>query len=228
MSKERSQIDSLWGNTIPIDTWILENISFNKNNWHQKVPIGSKFKAFHNSTRNCDIIHYFRGPGCKDKPIFGILYYETACVCTAETPEINNGYRPALENAEITMEYTDPGFFDRLESWIWNVRTIDYIIADLHAVAHNIKEIEHKILRSKESTAKQFSFIKRLYEKTGELDLTVRELAFTNGDPDNVAFPTVDGIVIKDTLNGKSMPMRMHGTYEKPRPESHYDDDVPF
>lgn len=213
MHKTEDQIDKLLPHTIPIDTWILENIKFNMNNWRQKVPIGSKPITLSGDSHSFDAIEYYRDPTCEGRSIFTIEYREhgISAYCDVHNNDINKG---------LIIQYDHPLFFDKLESWIWNVRTVDYIVANVISIGRNLNVIRSHALIDKEIAAQKIGYLNELHQMIGRIDDIVRKFAWNVADEgEDIAFPEVDG--------DAKMPEDVsysHGSFYS---ESSYDE-VPF
>ena len=189
MQKDRANLHRLWYNTRPVDSWILDNIHFFKNEWEQKMMVGSCLKAVHADDEDCDIIRYDRVPGYggdfDDQALFLIHYYSE--VCHLRYPNSNDS-----EQSRQVLEYAEPTFFDRLNAFIWNVRSLDYIIADLKAVINDTERMKDKLLCHPMAITKRIGMIQHLLEKTGRWKEQIEKSTntFCNNDDMIASDPT--------------------------------------
>jgi len=187
MEKTQDQIEKLLSSTIAIDTWVLEHIKFNLNNWKQKVPLGSEPVAIINENSAFDRIDYYRDPTCSGQPIFTIEYWTDGIRVTTDPHRQKGDDR----DHSLKLAYDEPDFFERLESWIWNIRTVDYINANLVAIGKNLETFKDAILDDKDLAARRIGYLVGLHEAVGRIDEAVRNLAFRfDNEP---AYPVVDG-----------------------------------
>lgn len=172
MQKDKNQLDLLWQYTYPIDCWILEHITFSKNEWGQRIQIGSCLIQVHENPEDPDIIRYDRNPG-KTKAdddgdaLFIIYFY-------ADRAEFAL-YDRRNDEQKIRLTYEDPTMFDRLESMIWNARTIDYIYADLNAMEQNLRLLRDGLWENPQSfVRKSHNHVGALFDMISKLDAHVR------------------------------------------------------
>lgn len=176
MQKEKNQLDLLWQFTHPIDTWIIEHISFSKNLWGQRIQIGSCLTHIHEGAEDCDIIRYDRAAGSQenddDKDTLFIIYF------FASHAQFALYDRREDEENRIRLTYEDPNMFDRLESMIWNARTIDYIYADLNAMEENLRSIRDALwYEPQKMVRRSISHLGDIFERVSQLDAHVRKTA---------------------------------------------------
>jgi hypothetical protein len=171
MLKEKNQIDLLWQFTHPIDSWIIEHISFSKNAWGQRIQIGSCIVHIHENAEDYDAIRYDRAAGKTgnedDKDALFIIYFyaEYALFALYDHREGN----------KIQLNYEDPSMFAKLESMIWNARTVDYIYADLNAMEENLRLIRDTMWYKPEKMVnKSIHHLGSIFELVSQLDAHVR------------------------------------------------------
>lgn len=192
MSKHADNIEKLWSNTIPIDTWIIEHIRFFMNEWRQSIQPGSNFLTAHGTnqhdghglvTRDYDLLSYTTHPLC-DKVLFYIRYYDDYCSISGKKDESEDSTR---------LEFAHPEFFDKLEQNIWRARTIHYIMADLEAIARNLSTVRDTMWSDQDRLISSTQ-IGVLFESTGELDKSLRDLVDqVTGKEAVLAYPELDG-----------------------------------
>jgi hypothetical protein len=176
MNKEKNQLDLLWQYTAPIDTWIIDHITFSKNGWGQKVQIGSCLHHIHEDPSDCDIIRYDRSPGNirndEDADALFIIYFYS------DRAEFTLYDRRQEEEQRLRLTYEDPTMFDRLESAIWNCRTIDYIYADLKAMEENLRLIRDGLWDDPQKmVCKSIGHLGGIFDQVSGLDAHVRKIA---------------------------------------------------
>ena len=185
MQKDKANLHRLWYNTHPVDSWILEYIHFFKNDWGQKVMVGSCLLTTHTDDTDADIIRYDRAPGYgenfNDQAIFVIHYYSETCHLRF----------PNNKNSQV-LEYAEPTFFDRLNAFIWNARSLDYIVADLSAIANDMERMKNKLLDHPMAITKRIGMVQHLLEKTGRWKEQIEKSTnvFCNNDNDISSNPT--------------------------------------
>jgi len=195
MEKTQSNRNDVYESTVAIDGWVIENISFFRNNWNQRTQAGSSLISVHTRHDEPDVIGYTTEPHVTydaDDCLFFIYYYDN---------RINIGMtnKSIIELDNIAeLDLASPFFFDHLEGIIWNIRLIDYIQADLTAIQKNLNHISLKILDKRDDAFKRIGLLRKLHEFTGEVGAKTRE--YTERilkDPKEVAWPIVNGQTIK-------------------------------
>jgi hypothetical protein len=175
MQKDKNQLDVLWQFTHPIDTWIIEHISFSKNEWGQRIQIGSCLTHIHENPDDCDIIRYDRAAGTHDNnedanALFIIYFF-------ADRAEFALYDRREDEENRIRLTYEDPTMFDKLESMIWNARTIDYIYSDLNVMEQNLRNLRDALwYEPQKMVKKSISDLGDLFRRVSDLDAHVRKV----------------------------------------------------
>lgn len=181
--KDTNQIDDLWPHTIPVDTWVIDHISFFRNNWHQKVQVGSQLKRVHTGIDSPDIIHYFKSPSM-DGLVFIAEYYSEHVELSLQ--------KDTRQQDKKKLEFANPTFFQTLESFIWNARSLIYLEAYIKSTAQNFEYIRAGLLTDGTTWAQHSNnVINKLLEELGNMDVKVRKVArrFT----DEPKQPEVDG-----------------------------------
>lgn len=141
--------------------------------------VGSCLKAVHTDDEGFDVIRYDRAPGYdadnSRHALFVIYYYSETC---------HLRYPGDDGKEKQILEYAEPTFFDRLDAFIWNARSLDYIMTDLDAIIININRIKEGLLQNPIAITKRIGMIKRMLEKTSKWELTVRKVTkiFCNED----------------------------------------------
>lgn len=176
MQKTKNHLDLLWMHTLHIDTWIVDHITFSKNAWEQRIPIGSCLVSIHEEPDEADIIRYDRSPVRGDRPdndgdaLFMLFFY-------SDRFEFALYDRREQEN-KIKLAYEDPHMFDKLDSCIWNARTIDYIYADLKTIEENLRLIRDGMWEDPTKLiAKSIGGLGDIFDKTTKLEEHVRRIA---------------------------------------------------
>lgn len=175
MEKTKETLQKLWYNTRAVDSWILENINFFRNGWDQKVMVGSVLLEWHVLHAEPDIIRYDRCPGYStnndQSALFIIEYYADHC-------RLRYPHKGTTKNDTTigyqSLEYAEPCFFDRLDAFIWNARTLDYINSDLEAIKENAELIKSSLLTNPMSITKRIGSFQRLLKVTGEWEAKIR------------------------------------------------------
>lgn len=184
--KTKTHIKQVLTNTIPIDTWIIENTISNKNNWGQKVPILSDLCDVYEENKTFDRLVYYvpfgdsaRGK-TKHRTLFEIRYYTTSLILSVLDNRLD-------ENCSVKLAYEEPTMFDKLENVIWNIYTLYMIQEDITAMLGNLAILEKHVWDNALTFLhKRMSVAGRLLESTGETEQNIRNLIAEHiRDPDD-------------------------------------------
>jgi hypothetical protein len=212
MEKTKNHLDLLWMHTLHIDTWIVEHITFSKNNWGQRVPIGSCLVCVHEEPHQPDVIRYDRSPRSDSKndddkdALFLLHFYNDHFEFIL--------YDRRNEGEGIKLQYEDPTMFDKLESLVWNARTIDYIYSDLNTMEENLRLLRNGLWDNPTKfVRKGIGGLSDVYQRVAQLEEHVRYITrYFCEDP-------------AKSLNAKA---RQQPLIEDDRLPHEDDDEIPF
>lgn len=131
--------------TIPVDSWIVENISLRKNDWGQALPVLSCVVSVHSSDSHPDTFRYFTPDGTD---LFKIRYYETRVVLM-----------PSFKVGSVTMtcgvdfDIADPEMMNRLESAIHSISNLSDYMSKLQSATKKMMEINRDIRHGRNCSA---------------------------------------------------------------------------